>query len=150
LGTDFSASWDINYLSRDIPLVLKKYNNDDYRYDESLFGINFFRSINTYALNTRTVKYAILFLIGWPGPYPVEPLVRACSGNLPPQKMLYPDFRIGVCTQEPAHRFAGKSIINFLSNEDTGKRACFELAPGFFFEETKDENRRSSILEKYC
>jgi hypothetical protein len=39
--------------------------------------------------------------------------------------------------QEPAHRFAGESIIgpkvrNFLSNEDTGKQACFELAPGFF------------------
>jgi hypothetical protein len=29
--------------------------------------------------------------------------------------------------QEPAHRFAGESIINFLSNEDTQ-----ELAPGFF------------------
>jgi hypothetical protein len=24
--------------------------------------------------------------------------------------------------------------INFLSNEDTGKHACFELAPGFFIE----------------
>jgi hypothetical protein len=25
------------------------------------------------------------------------------------------------------------STINFLSNEDTGKQACLELAPGFFF-----------------
>jgi hypothetical protein len=41
--------------------------------------------------------------------------------------MLSPDFRIGVWTQEPAHRFAGESIIIFLSNEDTQ-----ELAPGFF------------------
>jgi hypothetical protein len=24
------------------------------------------------------------------------------------------------------------SIINFLSNENTGKQVCFELAPGFF------------------
>jgi hypothetical protein len=30
-------------------------------------------------------------------------------------------------TQEPAYRFAGESIINFLSNEDIQ-----ELAPGFF------------------
>jgi hypothetical protein len=39
--------------------------------------------------------------------------------------------------QEAAHQFAGESIIgpkvrNFLSNEDAGKQACFELAPGFF------------------
>jgi hypothetical protein len=81
-------------------------------------------------------------LIGGPGPYPVEPAVRACSGKFTTTEKLSPDFRIGVCTQEPAHRFAGESIIgpkvrNFLSNEDTGKhrtsvRACFELAPGFF------------------
>ncbi|MDR0642853.1 MAG: cell envelope integrity protein CreD, partial [Treponema sp.] len=44
IGTaDFSASWDISYLSRDIPLFLKKYNGDDYRYDDSLFGVDFFR-----------------------------------------------------------------------------------------------------------
>jgi inner membrane protein len=60
--TDFSASWDINYLSRDIPLFLKEYNNGN-DYTNSLFGVNFFRSIDTYALNTRAVKYAILFLI---------------------------------------------------------------------------------------
>jgi inner membrane protein len=59
----FSASWDISYLSRDIPLFLKKYDQDNYGYDESLFGVNFFRNIDTYALNTRAVKYAVLFLI---------------------------------------------------------------------------------------
>jgi hypothetical protein len=26
----------------------------------------------------------------------------------------------------------GPKVRNFLSNEDTGKQACFELAPGFF------------------
>ncbi|MDR0732083.1 MAG: cell envelope integrity protein CreD, partial [Treponema sp.] len=31
-AADFSASWDISYLSRDIPLFLKKYDSDDYRY----------------------------------------------------------------------------------------------------------------------
>jgi inner membrane protein len=59
----FSASWDISYLSRDIPLFLKKYAEDDHGYDESLFGVDFFRSIDTYSLNTRAVKYAVLFLI---------------------------------------------------------------------------------------
>ncbi|GHU87294.1 cell envelope integrity protein CreD [Spirochaetia bacterium] len=60
--TDFSASWDISYLSRDIPLFWKEYNNVN-DYTGSLFGVNFFRTIDTYALNTRAVKYAILFLI---------------------------------------------------------------------------------------
>jgi inner membrane protein len=60
----FSAAWDISYLSRDIPLFWKT-NNTDYSrsYGEYLFGVDFFRSIDTYALNTRAVKYAILFLI---------------------------------------------------------------------------------------
>jgi inner membrane protein len=60
--TDFSAEWDISYLSRDIPLFLKLYDGGQ-DYTDSLFGVDFFRSINTYALNTRAVKYAILFLI---------------------------------------------------------------------------------------
>jgi inner membrane protein len=60
--TDFSASWDVNYLSRDIPLFWKNYG-EERDYSESLFGVNFFRPIDTYALNTRAVKYAVLFLI---------------------------------------------------------------------------------------
>jgi inner membrane protein len=64
IGDDgFSASWDIGYLSRDIPFFLKKYDTNDYGYDESLFGVDFFRSVDTYSLNTRAVKYAVLFLI---------------------------------------------------------------------------------------
>jgi inner membrane protein len=59
---DFSASWDISYLSRDIPLFWKD-SNDGNGYTDSLFGVNFFRTIDTYSLNTRAVKYAILFLI---------------------------------------------------------------------------------------
>jgi inner membrane protein len=62
-AADFSASWDISYLSRDIPLFSKKYGDDDRLYDDSLFGVDFFRSIDTYSLNTRAVKYAVLFLI---------------------------------------------------------------------------------------
>ncbi|MDR0518212.1 MAG: cell envelope integrity protein CreD [Fibromonadaceae bacterium] len=58
----FDATWDINYLSRDIPLHWKtEGGNRDY--SDALFGVNFFRAIDTYSLNIRAVKYAILFLI---------------------------------------------------------------------------------------
>jgi inner membrane protein len=60
---EFRAAWDISYLSRDIPLFLKKSPQDNPDYGDSLFGVNFYRSIDTYSLNTRAVKYAILFLI---------------------------------------------------------------------------------------
>jgi inner membrane protein len=59
--TEFSAAWDINYLSRDIPLSWKDYGERQ-DYSGSLFGVDFFRAIDTYALNTRAVKYAVLFL----------------------------------------------------------------------------------------
>jgi inner membrane protein len=59
---EFSASWDVNYLSRDIPLFRKNYGAEP-DYTTSLFGVNFFRAVDTYALNTRAVKYAVLFLI---------------------------------------------------------------------------------------
>ena len=58
----FDAVWDISYLSRDIPLFWKT-GDGDHEYSDSLFGVNFFRAIDTYSLNTRAVKYAILFLI---------------------------------------------------------------------------------------
>jgi inner membrane protein len=69
-GADFSASWDVNYLSRDIPLFWKDHGGDSgygdssySDYTDSLFGVDFFRTIDTYALNTRAVKYAVLFLV---------------------------------------------------------------------------------------
>jgi inner membrane protein len=83
-GTGFSALWDVNYLSRDIPLAWKsvlkpqpiyldgqngdiplpwKDESSDLDYSASLFGVDLFRTINTYTLNTRAVKYAVLFLI---------------------------------------------------------------------------------------
>jgi inner membrane protein len=58
----FSAVWDISYLSRDVPLFWRS-GDDTHEYSDSMFGVNFFRAIDTYALNTRAVKYAILFLI---------------------------------------------------------------------------------------
>jgi inner membrane protein len=65
IGDDgFNAAWDINYLSRDIPLHWKNEGVEIKRdYSAYLFGVNFFRAIDTYSLNTRAVKYAILFLI---------------------------------------------------------------------------------------
>jgi inner membrane protein len=58
----FDATWDINYLSRDIPLYWKTTSSGS-DYSDALFGVNFFRAIDTYSLNTRAVKYAILFLV---------------------------------------------------------------------------------------
>jgi inner membrane protein len=58
----FSAEWEISYLSRDIPLFWID-RGDTPPFSASLFGVSFFRTINTYSLNTRAVKYAILFLI---------------------------------------------------------------------------------------
>ena len=60
----FDATWDINYLSRDIPLHWKNENGDNRSdFSDYLFGVNFFRAVDTYSLNTRAVKYAILFLL---------------------------------------------------------------------------------------
>jgi len=61
--TGFDAVWDISYLSRDIPLFWKSEDGEFRDYADSMFGVNFFRAINTYSLNTRAVKYAILFII---------------------------------------------------------------------------------------
>jgi hypothetical protein len=71
-------------------------------------------------------KPLILVLIGRRGPYP-----GACSGKIAATRTVLKDLCILVWTQEPAHRFAGESIIIFLSNEDTGKQACFDLDPGY-------------------
>ena len=60
----FNAVWDISYLSRDIPLFWRNETpNSQRNYSGSLFGVNFFRAIDTYALNTRATRYALLFLV---------------------------------------------------------------------------------------
>ena len=60
----FYAVWDISYLSRDIPLFWRNETSYTQRnYSASLFGVNFFRAIDTYALNTRATRYAVLFLV---------------------------------------------------------------------------------------
>jgi inner membrane protein len=65
ISTDgFNTAWDISYLSRDIPLFWRnEAPNSQRNYSASLFGVNFFRAIDTYALNTRATRYALLFLV---------------------------------------------------------------------------------------
>jgi inner membrane protein len=63
----FDAEWEISYLSRSIPLFW--ITNDKGEYDgrlnmqNELFGVDFFKPLDHYALNERAVKYAVLFLI---------------------------------------------------------------------------------------
>ena len=63
----FDAEWEISYLSRSIPLywisagsVSNEGNRD---WTDEYFGVDFFKPLDHYALNTRAVKYAILFLV---------------------------------------------------------------------------------------
>jgi inner membrane protein len=63
----FDAEWEISYLSRSIPLFW--FTSDRGELDgkigmqSELFGVDFFKPLDHYALNERAVKYAILFLI---------------------------------------------------------------------------------------
>ncbi|MDR0442588.1 MAG: cell envelope integrity protein CreD [Treponema sp.] len=63
----FNAEWEISYLSRSIPLfwLTNERGEHDGRRDfqRELFGVDFFKPLDHYALNERAVKYAILFLI---------------------------------------------------------------------------------------
>jgi len=60
----FFAEWDISYLSRDIPLFwINETRTAQHSFSASLFGVDFFRAIDTYSLNTRTTRYALLFLV---------------------------------------------------------------------------------------
>ena len=59
----FAATWDISYLSRDIPLFWGTGGQTGHNFAGSLFGVDLFRAIDTYSLNTRATRYAVLFLI---------------------------------------------------------------------------------------
>jgi inner membrane protein len=60
----FEAEWDVSYLSRTIPLFWSLSPEEKAAspapFGKTLFGVNFYRQIDTYSLNTRAVKYAIL------------------------------------------------------------------------------------------
>jgi inner membrane protein len=63
----FDAEWEISYLSRSIPLFWITGEKGEYdgrlNMQSELFGVNFFKPLDHYALNERAVKYAVLFLI---------------------------------------------------------------------------------------
>jgi len=63
----FDAEWEISYLSRSIPLYWLTAERDEHEsksnWKNEFFGVDFFKPLDHYALNTRAVKYAILFLI---------------------------------------------------------------------------------------
>jgi len=63
----FDAQWEISYLSRSIPLFWftneKGEGDGRMSLQQELFGADFFKPLDHYALNERAVKYAILFLV---------------------------------------------------------------------------------------
>jgi len=63
----FDADWEISYLSRSIPLFWftgeKGEQENRMNLQRELFGVDFFKPLDHYALNERAVKYAILFLV---------------------------------------------------------------------------------------
>lgn len=63
----FDAEWEISYLSRSIPLFWftggKGETNKALNLRQELFGVDFFKPLDHYALNERAVKYAVLFLV---------------------------------------------------------------------------------------
>jgi inner membrane protein len=63
----FDAEWEISYLSRSIPLYWISFdsgqNEGNKKWSDEYFGVDFFKPLDHYSLNTRAVKYAILFLI---------------------------------------------------------------------------------------
>ena len=63
----FDAQWEISYLSRYIPLFWlsgeKGETETRMNFQKELFGADFFKPLDHYALNERAVKYAILFLV---------------------------------------------------------------------------------------
>ncbi|MDR1862397.1 MAG: cell envelope integrity protein CreD [Treponema sp.] len=59
----FDARWEVSHLSRNIPLVWTSSQVSDLDFSSALFGVNFFKVLDHYNVNTRAVKYALLFII---------------------------------------------------------------------------------------
>jgi inner membrane protein len=59
----FEARWNISHLSRAIPLAWTDYNGGSFESGSTRFWVHFFKALDHYDLNTRAVKYAILFII---------------------------------------------------------------------------------------
>ncbi|MDR0568812.1 MAG: cell envelope integrity protein CreD [Spirochaetaceae bacterium] len=56
----FEAQWRISHLSRNIPLFWE--GNGEFA-SAAMFGVNFYKPLDHYGLNTRAVKYSFLFII---------------------------------------------------------------------------------------
>jgi inner membrane protein involved in colicin E2 resistance len=59
----FSANWQISRLSRNIPVSWTGADDIGFELAGARFGVDFFKVLDHYGLNTRAVKYALLFLI---------------------------------------------------------------------------------------
>ncbi|MDR1947794.1 MAG: inner membrane CreD family protein, partial [Spirochaetaceae bacterium] len=59
----FEARWEISHLSRNIPLSWAGYDEAGSELSSALFGVDFFKALDHYDVNTRAVKYALLFII---------------------------------------------------------------------------------------
>ena len=59
----FEARWRISHLSRNIPASWTRMEAVNNELAGARFGVDFFKVLDHYGLNTRAVKYALLFLI---------------------------------------------------------------------------------------
>jgi inner membrane protein len=56
----FTAHWNILQLNRNYP---QQWINDQYKVDESSFGVDLITQVDTYQKSMRSAKYAILFIV---------------------------------------------------------------------------------------
>lgn len=56
----FTANWKVQDLNREYPQI---WTDNDYRIDCEKFGVTFIEPINVYQQSTRTIKYAVMFII---------------------------------------------------------------------------------------
>jgi inner membrane protein len=64
----FGARWEISHLSRNIPLTWKEGGaetspQNGMYFGDNGFGVDFFKALDHYDVNTRAVKYALLFIV---------------------------------------------------------------------------------------
>ena len=60
----FEANWEFSHLNQNIPLMWKESAGEDgniFYYND--FEVDFYKAVDHYAMNSRAVKYAILFII---------------------------------------------------------------------------------------
>jgi inner membrane protein len=63
----FDAVWKVSHLSRSIPLSWMQNESESaekgFEISSSKFGVNFFKALDHYNMNLRTIKYMLLFII---------------------------------------------------------------------------------------